>query len=169
MSGDNLVLSGRLATLSFMALAVIWAPQIDRFQSLWQYLQATLAYAVPPVLALFLVGMFWRGANATGAAATLLLGTCAGVMMFLSNVIFHWTNLHFLYVAPILLAFSATILVAVSLASAGTTAGSATLVWTPAFFREETATLAREPAWRNYRYLAVALLALTGSIVYAFR
>ena len=169
MSGDSLVLSGRLATLSFMALAVIWAPQIDRFQSLWQYLQATLAYAVPPVLALFLVGMFWRGANATGAAATLLLGTGAGVMMFLSNVIFHWTSLHFLYVAPILLAFSASVLVAVSLSSSGTTVGSAALVWTPAFFREETATLAREPAWRNYRYLAVALLALTGSIVFVFR
>jgi SSS family solute:Na+ symporter len=153
-----------------MALAVVWAPQIDHFQSLWQYLQATLAYAVPPVLALFLVGMFWPGANATGAAATLLLGTACGIAMFVSNVVLGWTDIHFLYVAPILLAVSSVVLVGVSLATghAGSAGGQA-LVWTPAFFRAETVTLRIEPLWRNYRVLAAVLLLLTGSLVFTFR
>jgi SSS family solute:Na+ symporter len=168
MSGTALVLTGRIATLSFMALAVLWAPQIENFQSLWQYLQATLAYAVPPVVALFLVGMFWPGANGTGAIATLGIGTSCGVLMFLSNVVFHWTDLHFLYVAPILLAISAGVLVAVSLATRVAGAGSA-LVWTPAFFHAESAELRREPLWRNYRVQAVALLSVTAVIVFIFR
>jgi SSS family solute:Na+ symporter len=168
MSGAALVLTGRIATLSFMALAVLWAPQIENFQSLWQYLQATLAYAVPPVVALFVVGMFWPGANGTGAIATLVIGTACGVLMFLSNVVFHWTDLHFLYVAPILLAISAGVLVAVSLASRVEGAGS-TLVWTPAFFHAESAELRREPLWRNYRVQALALLSVTAVIVFIFR
>jgi SSS family solute:Na+ symporter len=170
LSGSALVLTGRLATLSFMALAVIWAPQIDHFQSLWQYLQATLAYAVPPVVALFLVGMFWRGANGTGAIATLAIGTACGVAFFCSNVIFHWTDIHFLYVAPILFAISACVLFVVSKASAvaGPRASDA-LVWTPTFFRAEGQALRREKLWRNYRVQAVVLLTLTGIIVYTFR
>ena len=64
---------------------VAWAPQLQLFPSLWQYLQAVLAYAVPPVVALFLVGMFWRGANANGAAATMLLGSLAGLALFMIN------------------------------------------------------------------------------------
>jgi SSS family solute:Na+ symporter len=170
LSGKALVLTGRIATLCFMALAIVWAPQIDHFQSLWQYLQATLAYAVPPVVALFLVGMFWPGANGTGAIATLAIGTSCGVLLFLSNVVFRWTDIHFLYVAPLLLAISSAVLVAVSKATATTAPepGSA-LVWTPAFFHAESQTLRREPFWLNYRAQAVALLTLTGVIVYIFR
>jgi SSS family solute:Na+ symporter len=170
LSGANLVLVGRIATLTFMALAVIWAPQIEHFQSLWQYLQATLAYAVPPVVALFVVGMFWPGANGTGAIATLGIGTACGVVFFLSNMVFHWTNVHFLYVAPILLAISGAVLVVVSKATdTGKASPGNALVWTPAFFAGETAALRREPLWRNYRVQAFALLTVTAVIVYIFR
>jgi len=131
-------------------------------------LQATLAYAVPPVVALFLVGMFWPGANGTGAIATLAIGTGCGVLLFLSNVVFHWTDIHFLYVAPLLLAISSAVLVGVSMATAGGRPVS-TLVWTRAFFRQESLELGREPLWRSYRAQAVALLTLTGVIVYIFR
>ena len=68
--------------------------------TLWQYLQAMLAYAVPPVVALVLTGIFWRGANAVGAAATLALGTACGIALFIANVPLHLLHLHFLYVAP---------------------------------------------------------------------
>ncbi len=94
-----------------MVLAVLWAPQLEHFPSLWQYLQSALAYSVPPVVALFLVGMFWRGANATGAGATLLIGSICGGGLFLSNEIYHLSDLHFLYAAPLLLAIDAAILI----------------------------------------------------------
>jgi SSS family solute:Na+ symporter len=169
LSGDRLVLVGRGATISFMVLAVLWAPNIQHFESLWQYLQSILAYAVPPVVSLFLVGMFWKGANGTGAVAALAVGTGCGVVMFASNVVLHWTSIHFLYVAPILLAISAGVLVSVSLASGGAASVPTGLVWTPAFFREETAALAHEPLWMNYRVLSAVLLLATGVLVYSFR
>ena len=59
----TLVIVGRVVTFVFMTLAILWAPQILRFPDLWTYLQQMLAYLAPPVLACFLVGVFWKRAN----------------------------------------------------------------------------------------------------------
>jgi SSS family solute:Na+ symporter len=151
-------------------VAVLWAPQLPRFGTLWQYLQAMLAYAVPPFVALVLVGTFWRGANAAGAAATLLLGTACGIALFVANVPLHLLHLHFLYVAPLLLAIDTAILIVASWLRRGPDSAIASaLVWTPAHYRAETERLRAVAPWRNYRVQALALLILTAIVVVVFR
>jgi SSS family solute:Na+ symporter len=169
LSDLHVVRIGRLCTTSLLLVALIWAPQLENFRSLWQYLQATLAYAVPPVVALFLGGLFWRGANAAGAAATLIAGTACGIALFLANVVFHWVHLHFLYVAPILLLIDLLTLIAVSRWSSRAPGKSQALVWTVSYFRAESEHLRAVPLWRNYRVQAALLLALTACVVVAFR
>lgn len=169
--GRTLVRIGRIATLAFMVLAVLWAPQIERFASLWQYLQAVLAYAVPPICALYLVGLFWCRANAAGAAACIAVGLVGGGWLFHANMLAaDPLGLHFLYVAPILFAVCVAALVAGSLLTAAPawekTEG---LVWTRAFHRVESESLRAEPWWGNYRFQAAALILLTAAIVYSFR
>ena len=167
----TLVRAGRITTIIFMVLAVAWAPQIERFESLWQYLQAVLAYAVPPVCALFLIGLFWRGANAKGALASIIAGLLGGAALFYANVLAPTPlGLHFLYVAPLLFVLSAVVLVGVSAASAPPSMQQVgALLWTPAFYRDETRQLAGLPWWQNYRVLSVLLLMLTAVIVWSFR
>ncbi|WP_395789215.1 sodium:solute symporter [Aquimonas sp.] len=167
----GLVRTGRITTLVFMLVAVAWAPQIERFGSLWQYLQAVLAYAVPPIVALFIVGMFSRRANATGALATLLMGAAGGGVLFYLNVLASQPlGLHFLLVAPILFGLcSATHLLASRWAPAPSPTALAPLLWTPAAFRAETDELRALPLWQNYRVQAVLLLILTAAIVWSFR
>ncbi|MDB6088664.1 MAG: sodium transporter [Gammaproteobacteria bacterium] len=170
MSESQVVGIGRISTAGLLLVAVLWAPQLAHFPSLWQYLQAVLAYAVPPIVALFVVGLFWTGANATGAAATLLIGSICSFGLFLTNVILQWTHLHFLYAAPLLLAIDVVIFVSASLLSPrrGAHMGD-TLIWTPAFFRAENLRLRSMPLWRDYRIQAVLLLALTACVVIIFR
>jgi solute:Na+ symporter, SSS family len=133
-------------------------------------LQAVLAYAVPPVVAVFLVGMVWRGANANGAAATLWLGSIAGIALFLINVVLHWTHFHFLYAAPVLTVLDAIILVGVSwrtrIHSSSVVAAS---LWKFDFSPTERLRLKLTPLWQDYRFQAVALLAMTAAVVIAFR
>ena len=149
---------------------MLWAPQIEHMQSLWQYLQAVLAYAVPPVVALFVVGLFWRGANAAGAHAACVIGSLFGVCLFISNVVLHVTNIHFLYVAPILFVIDSVILVVVSrMRPSGIGDGAETLHWDARSYAEETARLSSVPPWRNYRIQSLVLLTLTAWIVIAFR
>lgn len=168
--GASLVRTGRIATMVFMVLAVYWAPQIERFASLWQYLQAVLAYAVGPICALFLVGLFWRGANATGALACIAVGVLGGIGLFYFNVMaaVPW-SLHFLYITPILFLACAAALVVVSLFSTPDPRSDNTMRWTPAFFRAESLALQAVPLWQNYRVQASALVVATLALVYWFR
>ena len=169
LSDLQMVRIGRLTTAGLLVAALLWAPHLETFRSLWQYLQATLAYAVPPVVALFLGGLFWRGANAAGAAATMLVGTACGLAFFLVNVVFNLVHLHFLYVAPILLVIDLSVLVTVSRWTGGASAQSHALIWTTEYFRAESDNLRSVPLWRNYRVQAALVLALTACVVIAFR
>ncbi|HXA35252.1 MAG TPA: sodium/solute symporter [Steroidobacteraceae bacterium] len=170
LSDAQVVRIGRMITVLLLAVAVGWAPQLQLFPSLWQYLQAVLAYAVPPVVALFLVGMFWRGASADGAAATMLLGSLAGFVLFIVNAVLRWTHLHFLYAAPLLTALDAAILVGVSLRThPSSPAGDSATVWKLDFGRAEQRAPKRQSLWQDYRVQAAVLLALTAAIVIAFR
>src|SRR5580700_886684 len=166
LSDAQVVRLGRAITVVLLVVAVAWAPQLQLFPSLWQYLQAVLAYAVPPVVALFLVGMFWRGANADGAAATMLVGSCGGLALFVLNVVLHWTHLHFLYVAPILTALDVAILIGVSVHTRTPPVGSEKIaMWRIDFSRAEQMRLKLVPLWQDYRFQAALLLALTAAIV----
>jgi SSS family solute:Na+ symporter len=93
LSNSSLVRAGRWTTAGLLVVAVAWAPQLNLFPSLWQYLQGVLAYAVPPVVAVFLAGMFWRGANADGAVAAMIAGSICGFIFFLLNGVLGWTHI----------------------------------------------------------------------------
>ena len=170
LAESRIVRIGRRSMAGLLLVAVLWAPQLQRFGTLWQYLQAMLAYAVPPVVALVLTGIFWRGANAAGAAATLVVGTACGIALFVANVPLHLLHLSFLYVAPLLLLIDFLILVIVSWWNpAAPSAMASALVWTPAHYRAETERLRSVAPWRNYRVQALALLILTAVVVVIFR
>jgi len=125
---------------------------------------------VPPIVALFGVGLFWRGANAAGAWFMLLVGTACGFGLFLTNVVFGITHLHFLYVAPLLLVIDVIVLVIASRVTrrAGGPNIDA-LMFTAAALREDSRQLEGIPLWRNYRFQALLLLMLTAYIVWLFR
>ncbi|TNE65933.1 MAG: sodium transporter [Alphaproteobacteria bacterium] len=161
----DLVKIGRWSTFAVLVLAILWAPQIERFGSLFKYLQIVLSYAVTPTMALFIIGSFWRRANGQGGFIALMSGTALGVAMFLMIEVFHLFSLHFLYVTPIVFGFSCLVLVAASLMTKPSEKDPTPYIWTVAGYRAETATLRERPLWMNYRLQAVLLLALSALIV----
>lgn len=169
LSSHQLMKVGRVVTFIFMILAAAWAPQIEEFGSLFKYLQRVLSYAVPPVVAMFLVGIFWKKANEKGAFAALLGGVLLGFIFFLSNEFLGWTNVHFLYIAPTLFVFCVIILVVVSLMTTSVNPQKAEdYTWTPAFYHAETGELRTMSLFQNYRFLSLLLIAVTMTIVITF-
>jgi SSS family solute:Na+ symporter len=162
LEGKKLVMAGNIAGLVIMVIAALWAPQIQRFGSVVKYFQELLSYIAPPVVAVFIVGLFWRRATATAAFVALLsgLGLAALLILFLDRTpMAAW---HFLYRAPVLFALSVAILVGVSLFTAPPRQEAVErYVWRPAIFREETAALSGVAWYRNYRILSLLLLAAT--------
>ena len=50
-SQESLVLVGRISTTILLIVAIIWAPQITNFPTLWGYLQAAVSYLTPSIVA----------------------------------------------------------------------------------------------------------------------
>jgi SSS family solute:Na+ symporter len=66
-SEKNLVNVGKGAILVAMLIAIFMAPQLSRFDQAFQFIQEFSGLITPGVVAIFLMGMFWKRAN--GAAA----------------------------------------------------------------------------------------------------
>jgi len=79
-SEASLVRVGRLATMVLVLLGVLWIPFLQKLSGqLYHYLQSVQAYIAPPIAAVFLIGLFWKRINATGAVAALFGGFVLGM------------------------------------------------------------------------------------------
>ena len=169
LSSKNLVTSGQIATVILVMLAAAWAPQIEKFSSLWEYLQLVLGFIAPPIVSVFLLGLFWKRGNANGAFASLLGGLILSMILILSKVN-HWfpviNDIHFLHTAPLLLLACLVIHICFSLLSAPPSQEKIEkMTWTKAIFDSETQELNTLVWYKNYRNLAILLLLLTALIV----
>jgi SSS family solute:Na+ symporter len=169
---QQLAWAGRIFTGVFMILAVLWAPNIEKFPSLWQYLQTVLGYIAPPIVALFLMGLFWKRANSHGAFAALLVGFGIGALdiaLRIAGVDIWLTQMHFLHLAALRLIVAMVTLYIVSLLTAPPVEEeTAAYIWTRKIFDAETADLSIQPWYYNYRRQSMALLALTALVVALF-
>jgi SSS family solute:Na+ symporter len=160
---------GRAVTFVFMLAAAAWAPQIDKFPTLWQYLQSALSYIVPPIAALFLLGVFWKRANANGALAGIAIGIVSAAI-FLGFSDSKWMPaIHFLYVAAIIFGVSCLAVFAVSLLTAPPPEKKVRdFTWQRKIYDQETIEINNLPVTWNYRYLAILLIAFLALILLLF-
>ena len=85
---------GRITTIVLMLVAAAWAPMIRYFPGLWSYIQSVLSYLVPPVVAIFLLGVFWPRTNGNGAFVTLIGGDVLSLAVFVLSQM-GYIELHF--------------------------------------------------------------------------
>ena len=169
LSQRQLMIVGRWVTFSFMVLAALWAPQIEKVGSIWKYLQSVLSYTVPPVVAMFLIGTFWKRANAHGAFLSIVVGVLLAVVFFYINEIAGIINIHFLYIAPILFVVCTLLIIIGSLITQPPDQKKVSeLTWSIAFYKSETDELRSLPWYKNYRILSVFLTIITIIVVLAF-
>jgi SSS family solute:Na+ symporter len=167
------VLTGNIAGLAIIVIAALWAPQIQKFDSVVKYFQELLSFVAPPVVAVFLVGLFWKRANGTAAFVSLISGLVLAGVIALERKVFHTTvfaTMHFLYMAPIIFALSVVIIIVTSLLTAPPPAEKVQrFVWNSGYFRAETEELDALPWFKNYRVLSAILLIVTVAFVIIWR
>jgi SSS family solute:Na+ symporter len=164
------VIAGSVAGWIIITIAALWAPQIQKFDSVVKYFQQLLSYMAPPVVAVFLAGLFWKRANGNGAFAGLLSGLGMAILLVLFIKQTPLAGWHFLYVAPVIFVASLAVIIVVSLLTpVPKPEAIERYCWRLAFFRNESAELAGIPWFKNYRVLSVLLLAATAVFVYIWR
>ena len=152
---------GRVAMGVIMIFAALWAPQIANFEGLFAYLQELLAYLVPPITVLFIMGVFFKGGSGHTALLTMMGGHALSIGIFVGQKMEILPALHFTLVAGVIFALSLLIYLAtMKVGEARSEAEVADLMVQP-----ETPP---QPGFRNYKIQSAVLIALTLAIVIAF-
>jgi SSS family solute:Na+ symporter len=180
----ELVNVGRAATVIMVALGLLWIPFMQYISSqLWIYLQSVQAYIAPPIAAVFLLGVTWKRANASGALAALLTGFVLGTARFVLELAYAgqpmvegplrtFVRMNFLHFAAVMFVVCVAVLVGVSLATpapaprkvAGLTFATVDQPVDMSGVPQSVAAIpmAREsPAWRRRNTVLSGLLAAT--------
>ena len=73
---------GRITAAIAIAIAVVLArPFLGGLESAFQLIQEYTGFIAPGVVSVFLLGMFWKGCNAQGAFAMLLVSVAANIVL----------------------------------------------------------------------------------------
>ena len=120
----ELVTVGRIATAVVVALGILWIPVMSGISgTLYQYLQSVQSYLAPPIAAVFLLGIFYKRINGTGAMVTLAGGFILGMLRIflelqkdsLTGFLHTFATLNFLYFCIVLFVFCIVLLIVASL------------------------------------------------------
>lgn len=173
-SGKHQVLLGRIVSLIVLIIAVLWAPQIGKqFGSLLKYYQEMLSIMAPPIVAAFLLGIFWKRTTWQGA----FYGLMAGIIFGIVNLVFKvqtgssiFGDMHFLLTVPFYLFWSLLVMIVVSyLTPPPPNEKIEGYTFSLSEFKEETKALKNIPMLSNYRVWSYLLLFLCFLILWMFR
>ena len=155
---------GRWTTIVLMVIAVLWAPNIVHFEGIFRYIQQAFSYIVPPVVAIFFMGILWERGSRHAAFWTLVIGHSVSFLIFLLSI-FGIFELHFTINAGLLTAFSFLVFYLISIFGEAPEEGSMdTIIWKP------KDALPSEPmAWyKDYRFHSLLILLATAAMVIGF-
>ena len=167
-SQKRIVLVGRLTTAVFIVIAALWPLVIRDFPGLFNYIQQVFSYAVPPIAAVFVLGLFWKRMTGRGALATLILGHGLGAAILGWKIYTQGAGLddglpHFTIVAGLTTAFCVAVGVIASLATpAPAPARYEGMLW-------GKSDLAARSGLADFRWQAAAIVALVAILIWAFR
>jgi SSS family solute:Na+ symporter len=129
-SEQQLVRVGRISAGVMVFLGLAWIPLMKFVSSqIYIYLQSVQAYIAPPIAACFLLGLFFRRLNGTGAMASLITGLVLGVLRLVleltnkatgggleAGTLWHWiATINFLHYAVLLFVICTAVLFVVSM------------------------------------------------------
>ena len=155
---------GRWATIILMVIASVWAPMIQYFPGMFQYIQEAFSYIVPPVVAIFLMGMFWERGNRHAAFITLVSGHLFSLSVFtLSKMGF--VNIHFTISAGILTVLCVLIFILVSVSGEKPAREKVEGITWKSRLAEPVSDL---PWYKDYRVHSAVLVILTLALIITF-
>jgi len=89
-SDKQLVVVGRIATVSSIGLGIALVPLLDRYESIFNGLNDIIAHMAPPITCVFLLGIFLPAASAASAKWTMWLGSVMGAVLFTLKTLNTW-------------------------------------------------------------------------------
>ncbi|XP_067391765.1 sodium/glucose cotransporter 4 [Emydura macquarii macquarii] len=127
---QELMIVGRVFVLILIVISILWIPIIQTSNSgqLFDYIQAITSYLAPPITALFILAIFCKRINETGAFWGLMFGLVVGAIRMIMEFSYRTPScgeedprpsvlkdVHYLYFALILCVLTGIIITLISL------------------------------------------------------
>jgi len=166
--GDHqLVRIGKITTVVGTLMAIIFSPIFGHYSTLFEGINKLITYVAPPITAVFVFGVFWKGASSRGAFLTLIGGMLLGAVTFWLD----WTNIYrgdFMMIAFLLFLACSAILVIFSLLMPEPVKEEALpLIWED--WREPLRGNALGHGLGNYRLASIVVVAIFAALYIIFR
>lgn len=166
----KLVFVGRVSAAIALVIAISLVPLLARYESIFKGINDIIGHIAPPVTTVFLLGVFWKRANAFSAQWTMIIGGITGIFVFAATKL-SWIpafeSIGFMMMAFYLFVFCVIVQVSLTLASGKPVPeSSAKLCW------DHPLDPLRQPGWSglgNYKFLSATLLLIMGVLYYLFR
>ena len=167
ISDHRLVHIGKVTTIVGTLLAIVFSPMFGHYSTLFEGINKLITYVAPPITAVFVFGVFWKGASGRAAFLTLIIGMALGAVTFWLD----WNNVYrgdFMMIAFLLfLACSAVLVVASLLLPEPVKEEALPLIWED--WREPLRGEANGHGLGNYRLASVAVVLIFASLYFVFR
>ncbi|MFD0857881.1 sodium:solute symporter [Roseovarius aquimarinus] len=171
---ETYVKIGKVVTGVCMVIGAIYAPMIAGFESLFSYFQSSLSYIIPPIVVVYVLGLFIPWLNGNGAFWTILFGLVVGIPIFIAKEVFDvWANMglpeiHYTIMSTIMMFIAIGLHVGISAATrAPDKEGIDKLIWSGKEAREELLQL-DSPIWLDRTLLSILLIICMGGMIWWF-
>lgn len=169
-SDRKLVSVGRISAAIALVAAISLVPLLARYESIFKGVNDIIGHIAPPVTTVFLLGVFWKRANAFSAQWTMIIGALAGVFVFVATKL-GWVpafkDIGFMMMAFYLFVFCVILQVSLTLLSGQPVPeSSARLCW------DHPLDPIRQRGWSgigNYKFLSATLIIVMCVLYYIFR
>jgi len=162
-SDHQLTVIGKYTTVGATILAIALSPIFGHYSTLIEGINKLISYIAPPITAVFILGVFWKGASSRAAFLTLVCGSLLGATIFVLD----WNKIYqgdFMLTAFYLCAICMGMMLVFSLLFPEPLKDEARpLVWED--WREPLRLKAPAAWYKDFRVLAVFIL-LTFAVLY---
>jgi SSS family solute:Na+ symporter len=171
---ETYVKIGKLVTGICMVIGAIYAPLIAGFESLFSYFQSSLSYIVPPIVVVYVLGLFIPWLNGSGAFWTILFGLFIGTPIFIFKEVFSvWADMglpdiHYTVMSSIMMAIAIVMHLGISAATrAPDKEGVDALVWSWQDAKDELFSF-DGPIYLDRTVLSALLVVCMGGMIWWF-
>jgi SSS family solute:Na+ symporter len=114
-SDRKLVRTAQLMGVVMLLFCTLWAPMVGKFGTIFAYVQETWTMMMSPLMALFLLAIFWKKTTIVSAITALVMAFPALVVVFLRQFFGLWAETNVFHLAGLFFLLSMLIIVMISL------------------------------------------------------
>ena len=164
----HLVRFAQLSGIALLVFGAAWSPMVGKFGSIFAYAQDCWALMLAPVMAVFVMAIFWKRTTRTTAIATLFMAIPMLFIVFLRELTGIWASCNIFNLSAVIFVLSLGVIAIISrFTQAPDEADVRATLWSPKMLRpsEEELKLGY-PWWKRVGFWFM-LVVLCFTIIYA--